>query len=306
LLGGLTAGGVDLIAHAILGLPGLRGFLRHVCRQPASGASSATITHARPMCFSLLRPRRDPPQFTRLDRWRKGTGGHGTMLPMPKASQTRLPVDAPARVRRGYFECRFGQLHVHNAMPPGGGFEEGAPLLCLHDLSGSGRIFTRFLALAGKDRSVYAPDLPGFGESDGPPARPAIADYAAALGDFLDRPTQVTRVVLVSVPLLTESERLAARNRPPPPAAPDTAFRPPEWLAWAIEAATQYPLRERLTKLAQRLLVLRPRDDLWEATGRVREAHPAARLMELEQPAAELFASAPQRAADAVREFLRA
>ena len=28
------------------------------------------------------------------------------------------------------------------------------------------------------DRSVYAPDLPGFGNSDPPPARPGIADYA--------------------------------------------------------------------------------------------------------------------------------
>ena len=51
------------------------------------------------------------------------------------------PASAPARVRRGYFECRYGQLHVHHAMPPGGGFEEGTPLLCVHDCPGSGRAF---------------------------------------------------------------------------------------------------------------------------------------------------------------------
>jgi pimeloyl-ACP methyl ester carboxylesterase len=75
---------------------------------------------------------------------------------------------------------------VHNSIPPGGGFEEATPLLCLHDWPGSGRVFARFLALAGLDRSAYAPDLPGFGESDPPAPVPAIADYAAAIGDFLD------------------------------------------------------------------------------------------------------------------------
>ena len=233
------------------------------------------------------------------------------------------------RVRRGYFECRYGQLHVHSAMPPGGGFEEGVPLLCVHDVPGSGRTFTRFLALAGQDRSVYAPDLPGFGESDGPASRSQIADCAAALGDFIDslrlrqlavlgvrggallatelaslRPAQVGRVILVSVPLLTKTER-DARSQPPP-ASPDGAFRSAEWLSWAIEAAGQYPLRERLAKLSQRVLVLRPRDDLWEATGRVHEALPSARLAELERSGSELFACAPQRVAAAVREFLRA
>src|SRR5437764_12784286 len=104
---------------------------------------------------------------------------------MPRETPTRRPTAAAARVRRGYFECRYGQLHVHNAIPPGGGFEEGTPLLCLHKIPLSGREFERFLALAGRDRSVYAPDLPGFGDSDPPPVRPQIIDSAAAIRDFL-------------------------------------------------------------------------------------------------------------------------
>jgi pimeloyl-ACP methyl ester carboxylesterase len=246
------------------------------------------------------------------------------MLNMPRGIETRSPLAAPARVRRGYFESRWGQLHVHNAMPPGGGFEEGTPLLCLHDLPGTGRMLAGFLALAGRDRTVYAPDLPGFGESDGPPARATIADYAAALGDFLDgmrlrqlavlavrsgtlpaaelalaRPTQLTHVILLSVPLLTEAERKAA-----PAAGTGSALRP-EWQRFALDAAAHYPLRERLSRVTQRVLVLRPRDDLWDATARVREVLPAARTMELEQPGAQLLASSPQRLADPVREFLR-
>jgi pimeloyl-ACP methyl ester carboxylesterase len=243
------------------------------------------------------------------------------MPAMPRGTQTRLPVYAHPRVRRGYFECRYGQLHVHHAMPPGGGFEEGTPLLCLHDLMGSGRVFTRLLGVAGQDRSVYAPDLPGFGESDPPAARATIADYAAALADFLDnmrlrhlavlglrrgallatelslaRPQQIGRVVIMSVPLLAEAERQAIAG---------AAAAAADGQHWVLEAAAQYPLRERLAKLSQRVLVLRPRDELWEATGRVRDVLPSARLTELEQPGTELLASAPQRISEAVREFLR-
>ena len=249
---------------------------------------------------------------------------------MPRGTPTQLPVPA-ARARRGYFECRYGQLHVHHAMPPGGGFEEGTPLLCLHDLPGSGRVFTRLLPLAGEDRSVYAPDLPGFGESDAPAVRPTMTEYAAAVGDFMDsmrlrnvavlglragavtatelalaRATQVSRVILVSVPLLSEAERQAARSQTPAAAAPNTAFRPAEVQHWVLEAAAQYPLRERLARLSQRLLVLRPQDDLWDATARVRTVLPATRVIELQQSALEVLAQSPQRIAEAVREFLRA
>jgi pimeloyl-ACP methyl ester carboxylesterase len=259
----------------------------------------------------------------RLARQERARSWH--YVTMPRSSHPPSVPSAPARARRGYYECRYGQLHVHHAMPPGGGFEEGTPLLCLHDLAGSGRLFVRFLALAGQDRSVYAPDLPGFGESDPPAARPTVADYADALGDFLDsmrlrqvgvlavrlsvplavelaltRSAQIARVLLVSVPLVTDTERQVFS---PPPSA-EGAWRPPEWQRWALEAAAQYPLRERLARLSQRVLALRPRDDLWEATPRLREALPAARVMDLEHTPAELFASAPQRLAECVREFL--
>ncbi len=106
---------------------------------------------------------------------------------MPKRTTLRPEAAASAavRIRRGYFESRFGQLHVHHAIPGGGGFEEGTPLLALHPATHSGRLFTALLTTLGRDRSAFAPDLPGFGESDAPDGL-SIGEQAAALGDFLD------------------------------------------------------------------------------------------------------------------------
>ena len=239
---------------------------------------------------------------------------------MPKTPRTQPPAQL-ARVRRGYFECRFGQLHLHNSMPPGGGFEEGTPVLCIQDLAGTGRAFAPFMALAGRDRSLYAPDLPGLGESD-PPAEPgAVADYAAALGDFLDtmrirklhvltnragafigtelalaRPEQIAGLVMVSVPLAGAGQRREFAAEPALSASQRS-------LAAAL---TQYPARERIARLTQKLFVVRPRDELWEATWGIREVLPAARVADLDLPGAELFATAPERLFEAVRDFVRA
>lgn len=90
------------------------------------------------------------------------------------------------RVRRAYFECRFGQLHVHHVMPSGGGFDEATTVLCIPGAPGSGRPFYGLLLALGRDRSIYAPDLPGSGESDAPPAGAGTAELAGALTDFLD------------------------------------------------------------------------------------------------------------------------
>ncbi len=159
---------------------------------------------------------------------------------MPKGPDKPATPAAP-RVRRGYFESRYGQLHVHNAIPPGGGFDEGTSLICLHATPRSGASLLPLLGLMGMDRSVYAPDLPGFGNSDPPPARPAVADYAGAVAEFcttmrfrqidvlgfqtgslvaaelaLALPTVVRRVVLMGVPVPDEAEREGFRRAPWP------------------------------------------------------------------------------------------
>ena len=309
----------------------------------------------------MLRPHQSGTQDASGQRAVAGNSGTARVgVSMAKASMTsKIPAMQP-RVRRGYFECRYGQLHVNNAIPPGGGFEEATSLLCLHRAPLSGRLFERFLALAGSDRSVYAPDIPGFGDSDPPSSRPGIADYAAAVGDFLDsmrfrqidvlgyqmgaliaaelaiaRPKQIRRVVLVSVPALSDADRESFRQvQAPSTAAPDGGHLMSEWQrvrdaygpgvpaevaanafaerlrsgtqgAWAVGAIVQYAARERLGLVTQPSLVLRPKDSLWEATQRVREMLPKARLIDLPEQGQGLFEVSPESAVDAMKEFLR-
>lgn len=254
---------------------------------------------------------------------------------MREASRLRIPYSsrmkrAPAsgndaavapRVRRGYFESRFGQLHVHNAMPPGGGFEEATALLCLHTGASSARMFRGFLEIMGRDRSTYAPDIPGYGESDAPPPRATVADYAGGIGDFIDSmrfrqidllgyhagaaiaaelavaKQQIRRLVLIGVPLYPDAEREAFRRSPVAAAPADGS--------WGANALMQYPMRDRLASITQPVMVLRPRDDLWDATARTREVLPRVRVVDLPDQGRGLFDVAPQVVAEAIRDFLK-
>jgi len=92
----------------------------------------------------------------------------------------------PPRLRRAYFECRHGQLHVHNAIPVGGGFDELTTLICLHGATGTGRMFLEVSRRLGNSRSIYSPDLPGCGESDAAANPLKIEGFAEAIADFLD------------------------------------------------------------------------------------------------------------------------
>jgi pimeloyl-ACP methyl ester carboxylesterase len=147
-------------------------------------------------------------------------------------------VSAPpvvVRTRRAYFDCKFGQLHVRTAFPTTGGFDEQVTLFCLHAIDASSRTFTRFLPELADVRSVYAPDLPGFGESDPSPSA-SIGDAAIAVSDLANglrlrqidvlgiqygaevalelaavRPELVRRLVLAAVP--TADRLPAAKQR---------------------------------------------------------------------------------------------
>ena len=206
------------------------------------------------------------------------------------AKQPKLSAPTTAvRTRRAYFDCRFGQLHVRTAFPTTGGFDEGVTLFCLHPNEGSSRTFDRFLPEIADDRSVYAPDLPGCGESDPAPAMSygdaanAIADLAAdlrlrqidvlgfrfgagvALALAAARPELVRRLVLVAVPPI-----------------------------------------ERLPVITQESLVLRIKLGVGDDSQWAKGTLPKAKFIDLAEYAADLFEAAPKTLAKQIAAFLAA
>ena len=209
------------------------------------------------------------------------------------------PEPAPPRLRRAYFECRYGQLHVHNAIPSGGGFDELTTLVCLHSSSSTGRLFLEISRILGTSRSIYSPDTPGCGESDAPPLALSVGAYSEAIGDFLDamrfrqvdllgmhagaamaaelaitRPKMVRRVVMVGAPALDADERRSYRELSAPEGTPRGAL-------WTRAAVIDWDGDTRLPLVKQPLLVLRPRDNFWEAGGRVARLVPGAKVIDL-------------------------
>jgi pimeloyl-ACP methyl ester carboxylesterase len=136
-------------------------------------------------------------------------------------------------VRRRFVDGRYGQIHLRHA---GRADAQAPPVLCLHQSPKSGRQFADLLAELGRDRLALAPDYPGMGESDPPPAEPhvTIADYAASAVEALDAftagpchvvghhtgamvaaelacamPDRVLSVTSIAAPVLTDDEAAA-------------------------------------------------------------------------------------------------
>jgi pimeloyl-ACP methyl ester carboxylesterase len=230
--------------------------------------------------------------------------------------------NATPRLRRAYFECRYGQLHVHNAIPAGGGFDEQTTLICLHASSATGRSFLPLSRILGMTRSVYSPDTPGCGESDGPPGALSIAGFAAAIGDFIDsmrfrqidllgahsgaavaaelaiaRPKVVRKVIMVGAPVLDESERRSYRDLSAPEGTPPGALV-------ARAALVDWKAEKRMPLLKQPLLVLRPRDNFWEAGGRVAKLVPSAKVIDLPEHDKRILENHPQLVAKQLSVFV--
>ena len=225
----------------------------------------------------------------------------------------------PEPVRRAYAEARFGQIHYYMS----GDSPGSIPLLCLHMSPYSGMIYERFVAAMGPHRRTLAMDTPGFGNSARPPTEPGIADYAAAAGDLLDtlaipkahvmgyhtgssiacelarqRPEQVARLVLVSAPVWTPSERAKVVHRTEPQVLTEDGSHlrnywqeavyhsmpgrtldmlgrtfperllNPGTIHWGHLAASRYALDEVLGTIDKPILVLNPEDDLRNQTDR--------------------------------------
>lgn len=81
-----------------------------------------------------------------------------------------------------YVEGRWGQVHVRLAGKP-----TAPPLLMLHPTPKSGWIYERLMQHMAPGRAVFAPDTPGYGASDPPPAPPSIEDHAEAMFGVVDR-----------------------------------------------------------------------------------------------------------------------
>ncbi len=108
------------------------------------------------------------------------SGASSASASTPATPRTSPRASQRARVRRGYVEGPFGQIHYYEA-------GAGAPLVLLHQSPVCGRMFERALPhLAQAGIRAIALDTPGFGNSDVPDAPPSVTQYADALGAALD------------------------------------------------------------------------------------------------------------------------
>ena len=137
-------------------------------------------------------------------------------------------------LRRGYANCRYGQLHYLRGSPSDGETKH-PPLVLLHQTPSSSLEYDKLVAEMGKDRDVIAFDTPGNGMSDYPPGPMEIPGFAVAFGDGIDdlglakagpvdvfgyhtgtllaaelgiaRPDAVGRLVMSGIPFRTVEER---------------------------------------------------------------------------------------------------
>jgi pimeloyl-ACP methyl ester carboxylesterase len=204
------------------------------------------------------------------------------------AKQPKMIAPTTVRTRRAYFDCRFGQLHVRTAFPTTGGFDEGVPLFCLHPSDLSSRTFHRFLPEIADDRSVYAPDLPGCGESDPAPSM-NLKDGAAAVADL------VKDLRLRQIDLLGFGFGAGV--------ALELAVARPELVRRLVLVAA--PPIDALPVIRQESLVLRIKLGVGDDSQWTKAILPRAKFIDLAEYDADMFDAAPKTLAKQIGAFLK-
>lgn len=182
---------------------------------------------------------------------------------------------------------RFGVLQVHCLAE---GPAERTPLICLHPVPFDGKYFADFALSFGAERTIWAPDYPGYGGSTAPLSQPSIDDYASVILEALSssdlpinsahllgfhtgclvacemarqQPDHIADLVLIDVPCYTG----AAQRRKYKESVTD------EQRSWGFAAAFSYPCDERLALVTNRALLIATGSDLAAPT------HKAANLL---------------------------
>jgi pimeloyl-ACP methyl ester carboxylesterase len=192
------------------------------------------------------------------------------------------------RTRRAYFDFKFGQLHVRTAFPTTGGFDEEVTLICLHSREGSSRSFARFLPEIADERSVYAPDLPGFGESDPAPS----AGHAEAARAVLDLAADL-RLRQIDVLGLRFGAAVAL----------ELAVLRSDLVRKLVVIGS--PPMDRVPAVRQPTLLVRTKPEPSEDAQWSRGALANARLLDLADQSQDLFDSDPKSLAKQVAAFLK-
>lgn len=87
---------------------------------------------------------------------------------------------APARIRRGYVDGRWGQVHYRRSG------DDGPVVVLFHESPTSSVVYEPVLELLGHQVQAIAFDTPGYGLSDAPPQAREIPEYASALLEAID------------------------------------------------------------------------------------------------------------------------
>ena len=233
------------------------------------------------------------------------------------------------------------------------------PLICFHASPRSGNAFNKIMKVLGTDRVVIAPDTPGFGESEPPPAPVEISDFSDVMADFIMKhafdevdvfgfhtgsevatelwhklPKVVRHIVMYSAPIFSEEELADFRDKYTPVTFTDDGMHNVErwkffwpWLgpeqpienyatafnetlrwgpaySWGHRAAFNYAMSKRLKQVRAPVLVLNPRDDLYEQSKRAEEFIQKGRVHDMPGFGHGMLDTRTNEVAALVREFV--
>jgi pimeloyl-ACP methyl ester carboxylesterase len=173
-------------------------------------------------------------------------------------------------MRRDYVKTGMGQIHYQVQ-------GDGETILLLHQTGISSEEYAAVGPLLAARYHVVAPDIPGHGSSDAPPAGFSIEQHAGAIVEFMDAvgitrchlvghhvgsrlaaeiaasyPARVNRLILSGCPYYTQPERAALRDDPKyqhPVITADTTFVDDLWRNYAARWGKGQAPPELLCKL---------------------------------------------------------